>query len=145
MIQVDVNQARLVGGQRVARGVMRRVMRAIASEIKVLKPFKVSIAFVCAREIRRLNRVYRGKDQVTDVLSFDMDDEEFLGEVLIDYEQAKRQAKEMKHTIGNEIIFLIVHGVLHLFGHDHERPLDRKRMFTIQTRILERLGVDSRI
>ncbi len=89
--------------------------------------------------MRRLNKQWRGNDRVTDVLSFES------GEILINYDQAKRQAIELKHSTRDEVIFLLVHGVLHVYGYDHEKPSDAKKMFPLQTKILTKLGIDPRL
>jgi probable rRNA maturation factor len=81
----------------------------------------ISIALVSEKEIKDLNKVYRNKNKVTDVLSFSIDSEDALGEVLICLEQAKRQAKANQKTNKSELQLLTVHGILHLLGYDHER------------------------
>jgi probable rRNA maturation factor len=105
----------------------------------------VSVAFVGEREMSRLNKQYRGKDKVTDVLSFGAQKPDGSGEILICYEQAKRQAKELRHTTRDEVVFLLVHGLLHLSGLDHETPADAKQMFPLQEKLLTRLKVDPRL
>lgn len=100
-----------------------------------------SVAFVSDRRMTELNRFFRGKDSTTDVLSFPHEPDEFesqshaftpeptgpegvtltfLGDIVISVEQAARQAKENKLTLENEIKQLILHGLLHLCGYDHE-------------------------
>ena len=96
-------------------------------------------------EMKKLNRIWRGKNRVTDVLSFELEDGEVFGEVLISYEQAARQAKDLEHSTRDELIFLLVHGVLHVFGYDHEQSKDAKRMFPLQKKILTKLGIDPRL
>src|SRR6266508_2994240 len=98
---------------------------------KVLRAFPtvaagVTIAFVSDRAMRELNRLWRHKRGTTDVLSFPADQNEFekvdgaqLGDVVISVEQAARQAKENHLTLEREIAQLILHGTLHLCGHDH--------------------------
>jgi probable rRNA maturation factor len=99
---------------------------------------EISLVFTSQERIHELNRDYRGKDKPTDVLSFSMieqQDEEdptdfiappdgliHLGEVIISYPQAVTQAREHNHPLKNEIATLIVHGVLHILGYDHEKP-----------------------
>jgi probable rRNA maturation factor len=87
----------------------------------------VSIVFVSNAAIRKLNRQYRGKDYATDVLSFPSQHEGFekelktnLGEVVISLDRAAAQAKENGLTFSNEVEQLILHGLLHLRGYDHE-------------------------
>ena len=81
----------------------------------------ISIALVSEKEIKDLNKVYRNKNKITDVLSFSIDSEDVLGEVLICLKQAKRQAKINHKTNKLELQLLTTHGILHLLGYDHER------------------------
>ncbi|MBM5790011.1 rRNA maturation RNase YbeY [Candidatus Parcubacteria bacterium] len=136
MIRVELNQARLQGGQRYPARLLSRLLRAVGGQMGK-REYDVSIAFVSPLEIRRANRMYRGKDSVTDVLSFALDDG--TGELLLCYEQARRQAREVGHSAREEVSFLIVHGLLHLFGYDHERPSDARKMFAMQERILQNI------
>ncbi len=106
---------------------------------------RVSVAFVSEAEIRRLNKAYRRRNAVTDVLSFGDGEAGQLGEVLICFAQARRQARALGHPVRQEALFLLVHGLLHLFGYDHERPIDAHRMFPLQSRILDSLGIDARL
>lgn len=90
----------------------------------IIKRFKlkktISIALLSEKEIRELNRVYRRKDKVTDVLSFNIDSSENLGEVVICLAQTKKQATANHKTIKSELQLLTIHGILHLLGYDHE-------------------------
>lgn len=140
MIAYEVNQTVLRGGQRVPRAVVDRAVRACDRALRPRRAVSLSVAFVGEREMRRLNRERRGKDRVTDVLSF-----EGVGEILICYPQARRQARELGHSVRDEVVFLLVHGILHVFGFDHERATDAERMFPLQTRILTKLGIDPRL
>lgn len=89
-----------------------------------IKRFKIkkeiSIAILSPAEIKKLNKIYRQKNKVTDVLSFNLDDEQILGEIVICLDQAKKQAKEKKTSLQAELKLLVVHGTLHLLGYDHE-------------------------
>lgn len=144
-IRVELNQSLVRGGQCLPRADVERVCRAVARALRLRVDVRVSVAFVSEAEIRRLNRQYRGKDKVTDVLSFNLDEGDLLGEILLCYPQARRQAKELRHGVREELLFLLVHGLLHLHGFDHERPKDAARMFPLQTRILEGLSIDPRL
>ncbi len=79
-------------------------------------------------EIHELNRIYRGKDKPTDVLSFSLDDEENLGQLVISVERAEEQAKEIGQSLEKELQFLFAHGTMHLCGYDHEVPEDEAVM-----------------
>lgn len=80
---------------------------------------ELSILLTDDEGIRALNRDYRGKDKPTDVLSFPMDDESMLGDVVISMERAREQAVLFKVSEDEELSRLLVHGILHLLGHDH--------------------------
>ena len=95
---------------------------------------EVSIAFVGDKTIRKLNKKYRGIDRVTDVLSFKGEDN-FLGEIIINYQQVRRQARQFggqAKKFGNkpkdELVFILVHGLLHLLGYDDETGEWKKKM-----------------
>jgi len=97
-------------------------------------------------EIRRLNRDYRGKDRPTDVLSFSLregaygDVSRALGDVVISLETAARQARERRAMIGDEVDRLLVHGILHLAGYDHEiSPREERRMKRKEREMLARI------
>jgi probable rRNA maturation factor len=77
----------------------------------------ISLAFVGDAAIRKMNKKYRHKDAVTDVLSFE-GEEDFFGEVIIDYQQIKRQAKALLHSAEEELVFILVHALYHLLGYD---------------------------
>ena len=97
----------------------------------------ISIRFITDREIQKLNRMYREKDEVTDVLSFQYpDSDQQIGDVAISYEQAKQQAHG---SVEHEVIDLVVHGILHVLGHDHEKPGEDKDMFSLQDKIVEQI------
>lgn len=99
--------------------------------------------------IQRLNRDYRGVDRPTDVLSFPSAegvsvpaDGDFLGDIAISLERAKEQAAEYGHTLKRELSFLAVHGTLHLLGYDHMDDAARGEMFSIQEKILNKMGIE---
>ena len=93
-----------------------------------------TLVFTGGRNIKKLNSVYRGKNKVTDVLSFASrdslepfpDDENDLGEIIICWPEAKRQAKKYGWKIDYEIIRLLIHGLAHLVGYDHENVSQKK-------------------
>ncbi|MEA3463827.1 MAG: rRNA maturation RNase YbeY [Patescibacteria group bacterium] len=96
---------------------------------------ELSIAFVGDKIIRRLNKTYRGIDKATDVLAFpcaaagtSIGEQMFLGEILINYSQVKRQAKKFGNSAKRELVFILVHGLLHLLGHDDKTETGRREM-----------------
>ncbi|MDQ6666587.1 MAG: rRNA maturation RNase YbeY [Acidobacteriota bacterium] len=90
-------------------------------------------------ELRRLNRQFREKDGTTDVLSFPSDVDGYLGDIAISWRRAAVQANEFGHGLDREIEVLMLHGVLHLLGMDHEK--DRGKMARAEARWRERLGL----
>ena len=129
---------------------------------------QVSVVIADDETVRLLNSEYRGLDKTTDVLSFAFDnegeyygvgvaasewsaDEEFvlppgesagLGEVIVSYPQALRQAEEAGHSVQRELAHLITHGILHLMGHDHINDDDEREMGARERRVMERLVED---
>jgi probable rRNA maturation factor len=98
-----------------------------------------SVAFVSDRRMRELNVFFRGKDSTTDVLSFPHEPDEFdtdnnLGDIVISVEQANKQATENGLTLENEIKQLILHGLLHLCGYDHETDAGEMNKRELQLR-----------
>ena len=87
----------------------------------------ISVAFVGDTVITRLNSKYRGKNKATDILSFVGDEDDF-GEIIIDYAQVKRQAKKYSKSVKEELIFILVHGLLHLIGYEDKIDKEREKM-----------------
>jgi probable rRNA maturation factor len=115
------------------------ILRAIQREAS-----DVSIVFVSDAAIRKLNKQFRGKNYVTDVLSFPAKFEQFeketsLGEIVIAGDQAAAQARENGLTLQNEIEQLILHGLLHLCGYDHES--DNGEMNRLELKLRKKLGI----
>lgn len=86
-----------------------------------LKNRELSVLLTGNPRIRELNRAYRGIDRPTDVLSFPMDDEHMLGDIVISVDKAVEQAERFGVTLEEEMARLMVHGLLHLLGYDHVR------------------------
>ncbi|HUP61952.1 MAG TPA: rRNA maturation RNase YbeY [Thermoanaerobaculia bacterium] len=100
---------------------------------------EVSVAFVVDREMAALNRKFRAKNKTTDVLTFRGDDK-FLGDIVISIDQARRQAADEKHSTATEVRYLILHGILHALGYDHET--DRGEMDALEADVRKRVGLD---
>ncbi|GKS59925.1 endoribonuclease YbeY [Nitrospira sp.] len=131
----------------VRRRAVERVVRHGLSELGH-SSVGIAVTFVGDRTMRRLNRDYRLKDRPTDVLAFAMREASqsppnrlLLGDVVISVPMARRHAKEAGHTVDHELTVLIVHGLLHLCGYDHERTArDARRMFRKEREVLNKLG-----
>ena len=113
-----------------------RKLRRIANRVLELvkrDQAELSLALVGNEEIRKLNARFRKKDYPTDVLSFPagnglIDGARLLGDVVISVDKAKQQAKGRKRTLDEEMVTLLIHGVLHLLGYDHERSAKEARI-----------------
>ena len=131
MIIFAVNQK---VGKKVPPRLWRRGLGEAERVLKLRGRFEISIALVGSQEIKKINAIYRQKNSVTDVLSFGEQKSKFrlggyLGEIIICYPQAARQAKKIGHTLNQELEILLIHGLLHLLGYDHEKSqkaADRK-------------------
>ncbi len=112
---------------------------------EVEPPAALSILLADDAELRRLNRDYRGYDKPTDVLSFPDGSDlpeigRYLGDIAISVPTAGRQAAAAGQSQLQELRLLVVHGVLHLLGHDHAEPAEKERMWAAQEAILAALG-----
>ncbi len=94
-------------------------------------------------ELRRLNDRFRGKAEPTDVLSFPAENMEFLGDIAISWQRAAAQARRFRHSLEIEIQVLILHGLLHLLGMDHESKRDRREMVRAEQDWRSRIGLPS--
>lgn len=109
----------------------------------------MSVSLVDDAAIRALNREHRGKDKETDVLSFPMyepgeehvGEERFIGDIVISIDTARRQASEYDAPLQRELERLLIHGVLHLLGHDHMEPDERAEMEAEERRLANVIGM----
>jgi probable rRNA maturation factor len=99
-------------------------------------------------QLHELNREFLGVDSPTDVLSFPADEEEdpetgipYLGDILISMPRAAQQAQAAGHSVEEEVQLLVVHGTLHLLGHDHAEAEEKARMWQSQSEVMVRLGL----
>jgi probable rRNA maturation factor len=138
----------VVNRQRKVRVDCGRWQAFVERALKVVpaKDAGVTVAFVSDRAMRELNRRWRGKRGTTDVLSFPSGQEEFekgegvsLGDIVISAEQAERQAAEHGLDFEGEVAQLILHGLLHLCGYDHET--DTGEMNALELTLRRRLGI----
>lgn len=108
-------------------------------------PYELTIVLTDDTEMRALNREWRGKDEPTNVLSFPtgeaLGEPVLLGDVVIAYETAQREAGEAEISLSDHVSHLVVHGVLHLLGLDHDEDETAERMEDLERRALASLGV----
>ena len=135
----------------------RRIVRSAGALLAAIgRPrATLSLTFVGDRAMRRINREHRAKDETTDVLSFPMYEpfavpkkataalpEIMLGDIIISVDVAVRQAAAYDARLDAEIERLLVHGIAHLLGHDHEEPTQRRRMVREEKRLAAAIGLD---
>lgn len=143
-----VNRQKRYAANRIA---LETFIRKLRQQLRLAKRH-FNVCLVNDAAIRRLNARFRGKDSATDVLSFPWKDaaaasdrqefedfENFLGDVVISVETARRNARWERHSTLNELRWLILHGVLHLLGYNHE--CDDGEMNRLELQLRERLGV----
>ena len=123
------------------QGFIEEVVNSVLREEDCAEDYEVSVSLVNNQEIQQLNEQYRGIDLATDVLSFPMGEGVILGDIVISIEKVKEQAEEYGHSFERELAFLLVHGMLHLLGYDHESASDEKIMFSKQNYILNKLDI----
>lgn len=138
----------------VSKSWLMETVQKVLQSAGVEMPVEVGIVVTGDRTIRRLNRIYRGENEITDVLAFSMSSQEdtgsvhfvsppdgicHLGEVIICYPQAVRQCGSHGHTVTDELELLIVHGILHLLGYDHEKPTEKTHMRKKEEEILAKI------
>lgn len=120
-----------------------------ALDYKKINNAVFNIIIVDLNTIHEINKIYRGKDSATDVISFALEDDKtfieteyrILGDIYICLDKAKSQATEYGHSFLREFSFLTVHGLLHLLGYDHMNKDDEKIMFNLQEMILNEYGI----
>jgi len=122
-----------------AKAVCRRA--ALAALGKHRKPVEISVLLTTDSAIRKLNALYRGKDKPTNVLSFPAGDSLMLGDIAVAYGVTAREAKAEDKTLRAHLSHLVVHGVLHLLGYDHEDEKDALTMERRERKILADLGI----
>lgn len=129
-------------------------------ELRKKPKMEIDLAIIGEKRMKRLNRIWRGKDRATDVLSFESaggrtkehslkkwfkfifppDGDLHLGDILICYPVVEREAMEDGFSIDKEMAILLIHGILHLAGYDHEKnAIEAKKMFGLQERITEKV------
>ena len=155
-MKIKIYWANEQNAHKISFGLKSRIKKAIAGTLKYEKfsgDVIVSVTFTDNEGIRSLNKEYRNKDSVTDVLSFpmytmqpdDMPEEGMaaeLGDIVLSLERAEAQAKEYGHSFARETAFLTVHSTLHLLGYDHElSEEDDADMRRRQKEIMENIGL----
>lgn len=135
------------------------VLNFAGSYLKLPENTEMSVTLMDNEHIHEINKKYRGVDKPTDVISFAIEeddpdevpiilpeDEEFdipknIGDIMVSMDKVKEQAEYLGHSEDRELVFLVVHGFLHLNGYDHMKEEDEKEMFGLQREILDSYGL----
>ena len=126
---------------------IERAVQAALTHQKESLDVNLSVVLTDNRRLHKLNRDYLGVDAPTDVLSFPASESDpetgarYIGDILISVPYAAKGAKLAGNSLEAELQLLVVHGVLHLLGHDHAKPKDKSKMWKAQAQILEALGL----
>ena len=127
-LQIQNNQSKIRIDRRKIRSAVLKILKILECADK-----EISINFVDDTKIKQLNKQYLGKDKATNVLSFSLRENEYgninpqiLGDIIISVETAQKDAAYGNFTVDQEIDFLIIHGLLHLLGYDHENTTKKE-------------------
>jgi len=134
---------------KVDEGGLRRVAAEVLSQEGIEEETELSLIIIGDEAICELNRRFRGVDAPTDVLAFGTGADEhfvtapenppYLGDVVISCERALAQAEELGHSVGEELKLLVIHGILHLLGYDHQEETDTRVMREREERTLAKV------
>ena len=140
----------------ISRGWLTGICKTALTEEKLTEPVEIECVITDDSTIQRLNKQFRNLNEPTDVLSFAFKDiamgargagfpavpegPEVLGQIIISFPTAVRQAAEHSHSVDQELTMLVVHGMLHLLGYDHQVPADTRKMRQREKYIIKRLG-----
>jgi probable rRNA maturation factor len=123
---------------------LAKIGQAVATATNNKIPRNIGLAFVTAEKIRELNKHYAANDYVTDVLSFEYNTDESLGDIAICEKVAKLQAKQHSVSEKSEFSLLVIHGTLHLLGYDHQNKADTASFDQLQNVIMKSLNYEYR-
>jgi probable rRNA maturation factor len=150
-----INQQSKVPYNRDLQKIIINVADTVAKIAGLQKDSELSVLIVDNAYIQELNFIYRSQNQVTDVLSFAMnelsEDEpdclspentNILGDIVISLEQALEQSQEFGHSLERELGYLLAHGMLHLLGYDHESEDERKVMRDLEKKIMDKVKLE---
>jgi probable rRNA maturation factor len=123
---------------RVPKTLFTTILKRLPEVLPPITQTELELLLTSDEEIHALNKSYRGKDRPTDVLSFGLEDNTNLGQLVISIPRAKEQAVQIGQSLNEELRFLFAHGLLHLLGFDHEDPADEKIMLEKAYKLLGR-------
>ena len=140
MIAVDVvtKNKKWTGKEKLVERLAKKLISLTKSDAQEL-----AISLVSDRQMKKINFQFRDKNKPTNVLSFPAFDRLFLGDIVIAYETLEREAKEQKKKFNDHLTHLILHSILHLLGHDHEKEKMAQKMEKLEIKILKQLDIEN--
>jgi len=143
----DIDWQGVRTGERLEGAVIKKLSQTIARKIKKAKNRNFAVSFISETKMAKLNLSYRGKNKSTDVLSFGPDSREKFphedsnhgGDIVLCLPYLKRQAKQVKVPLKEELARMLVHGVMHCLGYDHETHREAQMMFPLQEEIVKNI------
>jgi probable rRNA maturation factor len=127
---------------------LEKTAQVVLEELSEDKEADITIAIEDDNQLQSLNQQFLGINAPTDVLSFPSEEVDpdtgnlYLGDIIISLPRATQQAQIAGHPVENELQLLVIHGMLHLFGFDHETPEAKNEMWSIQARFLDQLSIE---
>jgi probable rRNA maturation factor len=140
-IDISINAKAWKTAKPAVARIIRRAATAVFAAERLKNPIELSVVLTTDAAVQKLNKSYRGKDKPTNVLSFPAGDAVLLGDVILAYGTIAREARAQAKSFQNHVSHLVVHGVLHLLGYDHERTADAEKMEKYEIKILAGLGI----
>lgn len=129
---------------RISRKIVSSIERVISRSLKLKKDLKVNVVITSPGKSKKLNKQFRHKNYIPDVLTFRYGEENStMGEIFIVPEVVKRQAKERHHAQSDEFTILLIHGIVHMLGYEHENVSEAKKasMKRLEKKLLSQLGL----
>jgi probable rRNA maturation factor len=141
--------------EKIDHATLRRAVQSAFDSSEKKPAGELTLVITDDTQVRELNRAYRGIDATTDVLAFGETKEAntfvsppeepaYLGDIVVSYPRSVEQATAHGHSVEEELMLLVVHGALHLIGHDHEHRGDKREMWEAQSKALARLDINWR-
>lgn len=120
---------------------LRRAAKAVLKAESGAAAARVCFVMVSDKTIKKLNRRFRGVKRITDVISFRFSKKPLTGDIYISKGRSRKQAAACGNTWKEELCYLVLHGMLHLFDYTDYKPLERRKMFAVQDRLFGRLKI----
>lgn len=140
-IDILINEPRWQKALPGCEALVNQSLEAVLTHLKASKTYEISVLMTNDAEIQELNHTWRGKDKPTNVLSFPQDEDTLLGDIILSLETIEMEAQDQNKALADHTAHLLVHGLLHLLGYDHEENDDAEEMEALEIDICAQIGV----